>query len=1349
MKYRTATAAAFFITTVATCSATPGYHPAQGETVTTRTADRPEIAMIENAEESGGRLEIRDDDQWILSDTSDGKTGNQGTTFKISYGPASCAVAQINAVLRQTVGSEPVDFLVQGSMQRLRTAGDKLVRVNLSARFEGPKRPDAVFPKGIELKGNALYESGDAFDIACATPRTRFRIWPSGGTNVVEGLTFNLGIRVDSQAKPETLSLSGFGVSRIDKRGVSDADAKGVVLCTEGMPPPAFIQAWRELGLRVRTGFNPAAGETVAGIYADNIEFDGKETAIIAHYVEAGTKLLISTGASGGIPDVELDRILPVNAWPFKRALKRGRCLVAGNHGGAAPQPIPFGSRFDMHLPGAAIESPLFRYRPEKYLRDPTRFTRISVAMTGQGDGCLPFLIDADVGRSRVLMLASSYEDATAYTSPGYDAWADYVAKLPFGAKLPDDALTVESPIAWARREAMQPFAIAIEEDESALDELSDTPMPREGVDGVTSYRYVYRTGTSPRITLRLRNHFNNIAPLAKARDLVWPENASADGLNDLAFTHASVRGKLPIHPVWCGRQSARQRIALDWKRPVTVCGMRLTGGGPYRFWNRSNPKDFAVFADGAELFSVTNAAFVNTPAIERAIFETSFAAPRPATTSLELSVMNLDPALNLEPRRDWPSNCSITEWEVWGWAGDSVAEDARDIRLVLETEDLSTGATTTRDLGANRLVPYSEKRINLALEPRNAFGPVRHRFTARDGARVLAEKTFNVIYIPAAGTKLAKKIGSDCAAVGLLCTPGWRAMDSFGLGMNDWTRGWGGVHDKLWAFTQDLLEMGTRNRDEPDRMLTSATRASHYTNPWRCFLNGAYTWDWVGEKLLERMQTGDWNRRGAKRLHVVGSDRWNGVPVGDCFGWDVFVDFDKWLRANGGHGLKARSRTSIVNEIKESYGDKWQVFNLDRYADKMLDTQRAFAERGYGFTFETHGSFPMAGGEIGRKLGQTHVGVGTDLFWELRRQDLWWTLGGRIAIVAANPDLRSGAYDEWGWVNSEQNEFWFGSNGDPTIAKRQWYAAYFLGRVTLDGEFRPYHEMGFGSQGNHGVRYNANDHFWRTRVHNLVTQLRPEKASGFGLVVSWRGQERRMAPRLGRQGFGLYPEDGEDDIESLCAQTYAPLVKQGIPITFVTSTHGLQHWRGTNPLILVDALNWEDWEIDAVQRLQQSGATVIAIGAVHPRLVNTNAVAFFARERHADDKGGGIVAWTNRTEKLDTISAELLSKRILQAVDNPISASRGLVVTPFVSQNTLFLSVCRQGDDKTPGSIAIKSGFFYPGAKGCSRVVSLDDGAALPLVKLASGAIKVEFPMEDASGRVLMFADSGADARE
>ena len=76
------------------------------------------------------------------------------------------------------------------------------------------------------------------------------------------------------------------------------------------------------------------------------------------------------------------------------------------------------------------------------------------------------------------------------------------------------------------------------------------------------------------------------------------------------------------------------------------------------------------------------------------------------------------------------------------------------------------------------------------------------------------------------------------------------------------------------------------------------------------------------------------------------------------------------------------------------------------------------------------------------------------------------------------------------------------------------------------------------------------------------------------------------------------------------------------------------------------------------------------------------------------------------------------------------------------MSQDHLFLAVCRQGDDKSPASVTINPAFFHAASKDCDRVVSLDDGKALPLVKLDSGAIKGVGELRNPGGRAALDND-------
>ena len=1262
------------------------------------TASVPTAEVLGRASEHGARVEAIENG-WRFTETSEGTTGNAGATLVFTYGPESEEVAAINAVLAASEDSSAVDFAVDASIQRA-TAPSRPVSTDFTVQWEGGRRPQyPLQPYPAQLHHNAFYQDGMEHPLSALTPRATFRVWPTGGKASIERLVLRFGVRVDTDSTPETMDIRNL----VLVQNKLDAKPKGkVALCLAGLPPQAFLNVWAKHGIHARVGLEPAEGEEVAVVYVDTLHPRDDEAKRIAGYLEKGVIGYFSTGADGGSFHAVLASYMPVNDWPFKPHLVRGALRDVSRH-------------FDMHLPGSVSESPMLRYDPVKYLCPGGKPSAdclrrgVPVDWKREPDG-LPLVVDADFRETRVVFFSASYEDPILMDHPKRST---ALAEIPFGPKANSPRFVDKYPLVQARLEAFKPFDIAIEEDEATISELHDeSPEPREGVDGIISYRYIYRPGTKPSVTLRLRNHCNNIAVGAIPIDLVWSENPSVRGLNDMAFTHASIRGKLPLHAVWCGRPAESQKVALQWQGEATIAGIRLTGGGSYRNWSRSNPRDFALFADKTEVFRETNVDFTPTAVDSRAIYERMFQPVR--ATELSLDIEHLDPKANREPRRDGPANCSLTEWEVWGWICPETPKP-QTVSLEMTVEDLETGRTTTRTLAENVTIPgVAEHLLRTELPAKNSFGPVRYHFTMLDDTKkkVLAKRDFDVLFVPAERTKLTKKIADGCIEGGLLCTPGWRQADSFGLGMNKWTEGWGGPHDKLWALEQDLLEMGPRAHDDPAKMFTSATRATHYTNPWRRFQNGVYTWDWIAEHFLADMESGRGRWKDKTSLHVVGSDRWNGVNIWTCFGWDVFVDFDLWLRGQGKPGLKARSREAIEREISEEHGDEWQVFNLRRYADHMLQTQQRFADHGIPFAFETHGSFPLCGGELGADLAKTHVGVGMDAFWDLQKQDLWGTIGMRIGMVAANPDLRSGAYDEWGWTNSEQNQWWFASNGDLESARRQWYAMYFLGRVRLDGTFRPYHEMGFGSQGNHGVRYTAFDHQIRCRVHELVTQLRPEEVEGYGIVVSWRGQERRMGKKLGRMGFGLYPADGEDDVIDLCQSTYAPLVKAGLPITFVTSTDALKNWKGKAPLLLVDAPNWEDWELEAAQAAMKRGCQVVALGTPHKTLANPKAENLLQ----------GALFWREHPSKLTAPAAAALVRDIKPS----LRVSPGVVAVPFRSQGHLFVALCNQSDDATVAHVEMD-----PMPK---RAVVLDEGRAI------EG--KLDVPLPPAGARVVMVCD-------
>jgi hypothetical protein len=131
---------------------------------------------------------------------------------------------------------------------------------------------------------------------------------------------------------------------------------------------------------------------------------------------------------------------------------------------------------------------------------------------------------------------------------------------------------------------------------------------------GMKLDRYTYFCGETPKVAIHLANGRHNIAPLAVASDVAWPENLSAQGLNDGAISYDSIRGKFPVTGFWSGRAADTQQIRLTWSLPVMVSGQRLVAQTDFRHWDRTNPLNYTLTAEGgtqpATLTTVQNATY-------------------------------------------------------------------------------------------------------------------------------------------------------------------------------------------------------------------------------------------------------------------------------------------------------------------------------------------------------------------------------------------------------------------------------------------------------------------------------------------------------------------------------------------------------------------------------------------------------------------------------------------------------------------------------------------------------------------------------------------------------------------
>ncbi|GAT32558.1 hypothetical protein TSACC_2957 [Terrimicrobium sacchariphilum] len=897
---------------------------------------------------------------------------------------------------------------------------------------------------------------------------------------------------------------------------------------------------------------------------------------------------------------------------------------------------------------------------------------------------------------------------------------------------------------------------------------------PTGGIDflngnGTPLARYVYPCGDTPKVTIQVANALHNIAPLGTATDLAWPENPSTQGLNDGAVSYGSVRGKFPIYGYWAGRSADEQRLRLTWPQAVTMAGQRLVGQTGYRDWDRANPTNYQLQAgDAAE-----PAASVERAPYPQGSREDAF-TPRTATEcTLVMTRRKGDAKLEPAPFRpgpngkEIPTNTALGEWEVLGWPSTQLPPAVTGTLKVTAT-DLRTGEQKILLEKEITLDPLTRQDFTVEAPTAESAGQmvISAEFHTSEGQSTLA--ALPVYFVPEAAPALRPRSALGEVDMGLLCSPGFVALDEFGKGTSEDTQGWGGPDDKAWAWAHDMMEIGKDNAESSRRFFLSPVGMSHYTDPWREFPSGRYVWDWATDKLLEKFESGQW--KGKKSIHITLSDRWNGVPINATFAWADIVDFDEYLRAKGQPGLTRRTRKDLAAEICTEHADEYQRYHLNRYADAVLESQKRLADAGITMTVETHGSFPLAGGPLGEKLGQTHKAVGTDLFWELRNEDLYRSIGYRFGLVSANPNLESGAYNQWGWVSSIQaNPTWFSPSGAVEPSRRQWYSTYWAGRVATDGTFHPYSEFGFSLQGGYGSKNTIEDWTQFNRVQSLMIHVRPEKPAGFGLVVSWPWQERRMEPKAGRLGFGLYAGAGSDQVDQLAGELYGKLVTSGLPISFVTNTHALKNWSGRQPLVLLEGLDSEGWETTELRRLHEAGTPLFAIGESGSggevaelfgvRKDGTSWAALSGTQTVTDSEGLPLAFITQRPgagatlfspvpiRKLTGPQARQLTDLSLQLSGNPLTLPSGLAVTAFCHGDSLFLALGDQGDRARTLDISVKPSLLAPSLQGTSfRVVDLDRAEIVPS-RWEGDALHFQIPCAPNDGRMIQIIPTPANS--
>jgi hypothetical protein len=285
-------------------------------------------------------------------------------------------------------------------------------------------------------------------------------------------------------------------------------------------------------------------------------------------------------------------------------------------------------------------------------------------------------------------------------------------------------------------------------------------------------------------------------------------------------------------------------------------------------------------------------------------------------------------------------------------------------------------------------------------------------------------------------------------------------------------------------------------------------------------------------------------------------------------------------------------------------------------------------------------------------------------------------------------------------------------------------------------------------------------------RIQSTAVWLRPERPAGIGVVASWPLQERRMTPEGGSKPMsGLFAGKGFEQIDILMGELYHRLLKNGVPLSFVTSTHSLEKWQGTRPLVIADGIETESWEIALMKRLNAAGTPIIAVGggevgAFPP--ANPEAMNFFGVKqvgngwgpepgtRVVNDDQDKPFAFIAKHQGAPTLfcpipimeisgnQSELLSQLVMEVCGQPLTVPHGVASSVFSSNGSLFLILGTQSDVAQNVDVAVKPALLDVALQAKNyRVIDMDR-AEIVVAQWRDGELKFSIPCAPNDGRMI-----------
>ena len=716
----------------------------------------------------------------------------------------------------------------------------------------------------------------------------------------------------------------------------------------------------------------------------------------------------------------------------------------------------------------------------------------------------------------------------------------------------------------------------------------------KESRSGLPIHSYAYKPGATVEGEVIITNGVRNLAPLAQIRDENNPGNPSLAALTDEA-SRAEARPDWYALDAWGfyeGKPGQEQVLTFTFPREAMLTAVTLYGAADrYRNHMRHNPKLVVIEADGVEVAREGRAEWRIPQG--HGVLRLEFPATKAKTITVRLGELGVPPRLaeiGIEGAMGEPLPGGRKERLSLQWRNALTNETHRVLEQVMEVPPLGRVA-----LPFTVNLPEQPEATPYCLEA--AYGP----------------EVGTIPVLAVGGTRsllpIEEVVSPDDVSIGFIVTRGFRNLFNTGVGTQEILEGWGQPDDLVWAYSRGLKQNGPETRMQANRLYVSDNDMRHYSTPWRSFYNGERFWDVALPLLVERAKE-DRAWKSAKKVHLGFSDRWDtGPTVNLAYSWMDLEAFHKYLKSQGGVGLKGKTREELVREVNQEHSGPFNAWQLQEYTRDIENFRTRFAAEGKKVLIQAQGA-PLVPLKEAAVISGVVAGMNDDNTWGMAESSIPLTTGRQMGVMAFNPYLAMAALGSWGWDESAlNNSQWRGPVGTTEPSRRHIYDRAFRGVIQPDGSYRAMNTYGYNFNGGAAFTLNENDYNQWQRVEERQSLLTPEAPIGAGLIFSTAYLEAPESLQISGGG----PGGSSADKETMRVASFVRrLHENGISLPFSGNAGMLARWEGTAPLVLVNAERFGSAELAALRRFTARGGRVVAFGQVGERTGLSPEVALF-----------------------------------------------------------------------------------------------------------------------------------------